>query len=127
MHDFAFRLRKLIELVSREKLPSKERALSQAVVCSPEGNEADAFDVESMSLNDICGRVIHSDVFEVRRARIPNADGTLNGGKAAWGFAVASDRDRNGSSRFVFIEFLLKEFVAFERDLGRDLRGYEAK
>ena len=123
LHDFTFRLRKLIELVSREKLPSSQLAHRQTVVCSPEGSNSPELEIAMMSLNDVCGRVIHSDKFAVKRAHIPNADGDLTTGQAAWGFQVASDRDKGGRSNFIFIEFFLKDFLTFAEQLDHDLRG----
>ena len=41
----------------------------------------------------------------------------MTGGRAAWGFAVASDRDKTHPN-FVFVEFLLKDFLAFDAELS---------
>jgi hypothetical protein len=122
VHDFAFRLRKLIELAKREMLSSCELAYRETVPCSPEGGDTHDFKLTMMSLADVCGRVIHSDLFAVRRSQIPTVQGELTDGRAAWGFQVASDRDKGGRSHFIFIEFFLKDFLAFDELLANDLR-----
>jgi hypothetical protein len=121
LHEFAFVGRKLIELAEREKLPAAKYALDPTVACAREGS-SDDFPLVTMSLRDIFGRLIHSDRFKVDRAQVPAPDGNLTSGKAAWAFSVASDRDKHGAGTFVFIEFLLGEFLAFEEQLRRDLR-----
>lgn len=120
LHDFAFRLRKMMELAKREQFQSFALATRSTVVCFPDNDDLQSLGLTTMSLMDICGRIIHSDFFDIRRHQIPDKNGNLTSGRAAWGFAVASDRDKV-HPHFVFVEFFLQEFLAFERELARDL------
>lgn len=121
LHDFAFRARKLIELTKRECLPSHNRAWLESIACSPVGTDAEE-DLAGLSLWDVLNRVVHSDTFRIDRSKVPDVHGDFSLGSAAWGFEVTSERDRAGQRNFVFVEFFLKEFLAFDEALGRDLR-----
>jgi len=120
LHDFAFNGRKLIEAAEREHLPSAAFATRKALACSRE-DDTEEYDEELLSLKDIFGRIIHSDRFSIDRSQVPAADGNLSSGESAWAFSVASDWDKKGSAIFVFIEFLLAEFLKFEEKLRRDI------
>ena len=96
------------------------------VVCFPDNDDIESLELSTMSLWDVCGRIIHSDFFDIRRSQIPSKDGVMTGGRAAWAFSVASDRDK-AHPNFVFLEFLLKDFLAFHAALARDLRRSELR
>lgn len=124
LHDFAFRLRKLAELASREQFASVSVAKKKTVVSFPDTDDVASLELLTMSLWEVCGRIIHSDLFDIRRSQLPEKDGELTGGRAAWGFSVGSDFDKEHPN-FVFVEFLLKELLAFDTALDRDIRSHE--
>jgi hypothetical protein len=121
VHEFAFGARKLVELVGREKLASAQYAERRTVTCTRSGPGPDDHDASTLSLREVLGRIIHSDVFEIQRAHVPQADGMPSPQPTAWGFDVASDKDPAGVSLFVFIEFMLTEFLTFDRLLRDEL------
>jgi hypothetical protein len=119
LHDFAFRARRLIELAKREGIPVNEAVERNSVAGVP-GTDSPSEPVESelmrmYSVWFILNRVIHSDDFEVERAEVPlDSDQTIRH-ELPWGFRVRSDRDERGIHHFIFIEFLLNEFLAVDR------------
>jgi hypothetical protein len=119
IHDFAFSARKLVELVNREQLSSAPYTTRTTLFCSKEGDPDDPLGITMFSLRDVFGRIIHSDAFKVERGHVPQPDGNPAPEKTAWGFYVRSDRDAEGQSHFIFIEFLLDEFLTFDRELTR--------
>lgn len=121
LHEFAFYGRKLLELVKREQWESSKYARRLLAAAHREDTEGEVTEAE-MSLWDIFGRLIHSDKVSIDRSVVPAADGNETVGEAAWAFNVTSDKDKDGSSTFVFLEFLLVEFLELEQRIRRDLR-----
>ena len=122
LHEFAFYGRKLFELVKREGWSSAKHVHRVSAAAHVEIADGDVEDVD-MSLWDVFGRLIHSDRVTIERSATPTADGNETIGESAWAFNVVSDKDKKGSSTLVFLEFLLGEFLEFERDLRRDLKN----
>ena len=128
LHDLAFKGRKYIETASR-LLPSfvadrfdrdniagyRERADTES-----HGDAAQALDgLTSYSMRFLFGRIIHSEDLRIHRSNAPLIDSRyLIPAGVAWGFVVRSDRDREGEGHFVYIEFLLKEFVEADEVIG---------
>jgi hypothetical protein len=125
LHDFAFLGRKLIELTEREGLGAASRAKKKSLFCSREGPDEGDDDIAMLSIWDAFGRIIHSDTLVVKRGHVPQPDGNPHPIASAWGFNVTSDRDRPGTHHFVFIEFLLAEYLLFDDALQRDLARVE--
>jgi hypothetical protein len=121
LHEFAFYGRKLFELVKREGWASARHAHRASSAAHIELADGDVADTE-MSIWDVFGRLIHSDRVTIDRSATPSPDGNETIGESAWAFNVVSDKDRKGSSTLVFLEFLLGEFLDFERDVRRDLK-----
>jgi len=121
VHEFAFGARKLVELVGRAGFPSGAYSAKRTVTCTQAGPGDDDMDLALLSLREVFGRIIHSDVFEIRRAHVPQSDGPPSVKPTAWGFDVASDKDAAGVTLFVFLEFALTEFLTFNRLLGEDI------
>lgn len=119
--DFAFRARKLIETVRRAECLCAKTAFDPASISSP-ATDSIFYSTKPPSLVDILGRMIHSDHFEIRRAPLPLSMEASTPGTSGWSFTVASDRDKEGAKHVVFVEYLLRDFVAFDTSLGLDLR-----
>ena len=62
-----------LELVEREQVPSSSYPRMTTVVSSREGAAVDTFDMPMLSLWEVLGRIIHSDLFDVRAAASPIA------------------------------------------------------
>ncbi len=124
LHDLAFNGRKLLELVAREDLQSIKATDRTSVFCAEErdADAAEDWPLKMMSLRQICGRIIHSDHLSIERAHVPTPDGNLAKGESAWAFRVSSDRDPEGTTIFVYLEFFLTEWMEFDQQLSRDLR-----
>jgi hypothetical protein len=120
IHEFAFNARKVIELVEREGLPSAAIVREGQVGClrADEGSEPDT-ECE-ISLKQIVNLIIHSDEFEIDRDHVPVPEGNESRTTAAWGFIVRSNPPR-GKRHFVWIAFMLAEFLRFEQHLRKDL------
>jgi hypothetical protein len=119
LHDFSFRARRLIELAKRERIPVSEAAERKSVPGVPgTGLASEPVESELMRMYSvwfILNRIIHSDDFEVERADVPlESDQTISH-ELPWGFRVRSDRDECGIHHFIFIEFLLNEFLSVDR------------
>ena len=121
LHEFAFYGRKLFELVKREGWASAEHAHRPSSAAHVELADGDLADTE-LSVWDIFGRLIHSDRVTIDRSPTPAPDGNETIGESAWAFNVVSDKDKKGSSTLVFLEFLLGEFLDFDRAVRRDLK-----
>ncbi len=126
LHDWAFVSRKLIEATGREQMRCHAYAKRTTVFCGAE-NEHDDSGIVWFSLIDLFGRMIHSDHLSIDRARVPTQDGSHARGESAWAFRVASDRDKPGHVNFVYLEFLLSEFLTFDEQLRHDLRLAEIR
>ena len=75
-------------------------------------------DLAMYSIKFILDRIIHSHDLVIERARVPSdVGGTTIYQEAAWGFAVRSDRDKPGVDHFLFIEFLLDDYLSFAEDV----------
>ena len=126
LHEFAFNGRKLFELVKREGWASAKHAHRPSTAAHVELADGELADTK-LSAWDVFGRLIHSDRVTIDRSATPAPDGNETIGESAWAFNVVSDKDKNGSSTFVFLEFLLGEFLDFDRDVRRDLKQSTAE
>lgn len=128
IHELAFNGRKLIELVDRERFSSIQYADRTSVFCGQEDkSDPEDWPIAMMSLRQVCGRIIHSDHFEVERTHVPDQEGNLSKGKASWAFRVASDREPPGTTIFVYLEFFLSELMVFDEHLARDLHLFHLR
>lgn len=127
LHDFAFTGRKLIELVRRERLPSAPLARAPSILCyrmrevTPSLSN-DAGDLE-LSLEDVFGRIIHSDDFIIDRSAIDAEVPDRQASPAFWAFEVASDRDKAAGPMLVFVELMLVSYLNFESRVRAELWG----
>ncbi len=123
VHDFAFKARKLIELADQAGLALRELAERSSIAVTPQGDTIHADEVmETCSLWFILGRIIHSRQFAIERVPVPMYVGeSVVYHKAPWGFVVQSDRDEPGQQHFVFLEFLLENFVDLDEQLQEAL------
>lgn len=121
LHDFAFTGRKLIEATKRDAMGCAEYATRTTLFCGKESEEEN-WDIKMFSLLEVFGRMIHSDHLSIARAHVPTASGAPAPGASAWAFRVSSDRDRAGEWNFVYIEFLITEFLKFDELLRHDIR-----
>ena len=119
VHDFAFKARKLIELAEQAGIAVRSLAEQSSIAGVPMGSSVHADEVlETYSLWFILGRIIHSRQFAVERGNVPtNVGDTVIYHEAPWGFVVQSDRDAPDRQHFVFIEFLLEQFLTLDQHL----------
>jgi hypothetical protein len=81
-------------------------------------------DLAMYSIKFILDRIIHSQDLVVERAQVPSEiEGKTVYQEAAWAFAVRSDWDKPGIDHFVFIEFLLDDYLAFAEGVTSYLAG----
>jgi hypothetical protein len=108
LHEFAYAGRKALEAAWGVGFP-RDSSQAKRIV----GHELPSNEPRDYNLEFVLNRIIHSSSLVVDQVALefPSNDET------PWGFIVRSDRDGHDEAHFVFVEFLIEDFLRVSADV----------